>query len=139
MKLIVEASFPLEPFSSNVPKGTAGERVGESFAVIRPEVAYFTDKGSAAGSPDRRPARHESSSSRHRAAHARLRRLRSLPNRESRPASARAVHGPAPRDLRPERALKVATDHGLAGPVAERQKPGASQTSELGEWPILGY
>ena len=45
MKFIIEASFPLEPFSTYVRKGIAGERVGEVLASIRPEVAYFTDNG----------------------------------------------------------------------------------------------
>jgi hypothetical protein len=49
MKFIVEASFPLEPFNTYVRKGIAGERIGEVFASIEPEVAYFTDTGMGRG------------------------------------------------------------------------------------------
>lgn len=49
MKFIVEASFPLEPFNTYVRKGVAGDRIGEVFASIRPEVAYFTDNGVGRG------------------------------------------------------------------------------------------
>jgi hypothetical protein len=49
MRFIVEASFPLDPFSTYVRKGTAGERIGEVLASIRPEVAYFTDNGVGRG------------------------------------------------------------------------------------------
>lgn len=49
MKFIVEASFPLEPFSTYVRKGVAGEKVGEVLGSIRPEVAYFTDNGVGRG------------------------------------------------------------------------------------------
>lgn len=49
MKFIVEASFPLEPFSTYVRKGVAGEKVGEVLGSIRPEVAYFTDNGIGRG------------------------------------------------------------------------------------------
>jgi hypothetical protein len=49
MKFIVEASFPLEPFNTYVRKGIAGERIGEVFASIGPEVAYFTDNGVGRG------------------------------------------------------------------------------------------
>ena len=49
MKFIVEASFPLEPFNTYVRKGIAGERIGEVFGSVRPEVAYFTDNGVGRG------------------------------------------------------------------------------------------
>lgn len=37
MKFIVEADFPLEPFSTYVREGTAGEKVGEVLGAIKPE------------------------------------------------------------------------------------------------------
>ena len=49
MKLIVEASFPHEPFNSYVREGTAGEKIGEILQAIHPEVIYFTDSGVGRG------------------------------------------------------------------------------------------
>ncbi|MDQ2874055.1 MAG: panthothenate synthetase [Actinomycetota bacterium] len=49
MKFIVEADFPLEPFSTYVREGTAGEKVGEVLGAIKPEVVYFTDTGVGRG------------------------------------------------------------------------------------------
>ena len=45
MKFIVEVNFPLEPFSTYVRKGTAGEKIGQALGAIKPEVIYFTDNG----------------------------------------------------------------------------------------------
>ena len=49
MKFIVEVDFPLEPFSSYIRKGTAGEKIGEVLGAIKPEVIYFTDSGVGSG------------------------------------------------------------------------------------------
>ena len=49
MKFIVEVGFPLEPFSTYVRKGTAGEKIGEVLGAIKPEVIYFTDSGVGRG------------------------------------------------------------------------------------------
>jgi hypothetical protein len=49
MKFIVEVDFPLEPFSTYVRKGTAGEKIGEVLGAIKPEVIYFTDNGVGRG------------------------------------------------------------------------------------------
>ena len=49
MKLIVEVDFPLEPFSTYVRQGTAGEKIGEVLGAIKPEVIYFTDNGVGRG------------------------------------------------------------------------------------------
>ena len=49
MKFIVEVDFPLEPFSTYVRKGTAGEKIGEVLGAIEPEVIYFTDNGVGRG------------------------------------------------------------------------------------------
>jgi hypothetical protein len=49
MKFIVEVNFPLEPFSTYVRNGTAGEKIGEVLGAIKPEVIYFTDSGVGRG------------------------------------------------------------------------------------------
>jgi hypothetical protein len=49
MKLIVEVSFPLEPFNTLVREGTVGAKIGEILGAIKPEVAYFTDNGPGRG------------------------------------------------------------------------------------------
>ena len=49
MKFIVEVDFPLEPFSSYVRQGSAGEKIGEALGAIKPEVIYFTDNGPGRG------------------------------------------------------------------------------------------
>jgi hypothetical protein len=49
MKLIVEVSFPLEPFNTLVREGTIGAKIGEILGAIKPEVAYFTDNGPGRG------------------------------------------------------------------------------------------
>ena len=49
MKFIVEVNFPLEPFSTYVRKGTAGEKIGQALGAIKPEVIYFTDNGVGRG------------------------------------------------------------------------------------------
>jgi len=49
MKFIVEVDFPLEPFSTYVRKGTAGEKIGEVLGAVKPEVFYFTDSGVGRG------------------------------------------------------------------------------------------
>ena len=49
MKFIVEVAFPLEPFSTYVRKGIAGEKLAEVLEGIKPEVVYFTDNGVGRG------------------------------------------------------------------------------------------
>jgi len=49
VKFIVEASFPMEPFSTYVRQGVAGEKIGEVLGAIAPEVVYFTDHGAGRG------------------------------------------------------------------------------------------
>ncbi len=49
MKFIVEVDLPLEPFSTYVRAGTAGEKIGEVLGAIKPEVMYFTDNGVGRG------------------------------------------------------------------------------------------
>jgi hypothetical protein len=49
MRFIVEASFPVEPFSTYVRQGVAGQKIGEALGSIKPEVVYFTDNGVGRG------------------------------------------------------------------------------------------
>jgi hypothetical protein len=49
MKFIVEADLPLEPFSTYVRQGTAGEKIGAVLGAIKPDVIYFTDSGVGRG------------------------------------------------------------------------------------------
>ena len=49
MKFIIEVEFPLEPFNTYVRQGTIGEKIGEVFGTIKPEVVYFTDSGVGRG------------------------------------------------------------------------------------------
>jgi hypothetical protein len=49
MKFIVEVDFPLEPFSTYIRQGTAGEKMVEVLGAIKPEVIYFTDRGVGRG------------------------------------------------------------------------------------------
>jgi hypothetical protein len=49
MKFIIEVEFPVQPFSTYVRQGTAGEKIGEALGAIKPEVIYFTDSGVGRG------------------------------------------------------------------------------------------
>ena len=49
MKFIVEVDMPLEPFSTFVRDGTAGQKIGEALGAIKPEAIYFTDNGVGRG------------------------------------------------------------------------------------------
>lgn len=49
MKFIIEVGFPPEPFNIYVREGTVGEKIGEVFGAIKPEVFYFTDSGVGRG------------------------------------------------------------------------------------------
>lgn len=49
MKFIVEVELPVEPFSTYIRQGTAGEKIGEVLGAIKPEVIYFTDSGVGRG------------------------------------------------------------------------------------------
>jgi len=43
MKMLVNVTFPIEPFNSMVKSGTAGEIIGRVVDDIKPEVIYFTE------------------------------------------------------------------------------------------------
>jgi hypothetical protein len=49
MKFIVEADFPLEPFSTHIRQGTAGDKIASVLGAIKPEAVYFTDSGVGRG------------------------------------------------------------------------------------------
>lgn len=49
MKFIVEADFPLEPFSTYIRQGTADEKIAAVLGAIKPEAVYFTDGGVGRG------------------------------------------------------------------------------------------
>ena len=43
MKMLVNVTFPIEPFNSMVKSGTAGEIIGRVVDDIKPEAIYFTE------------------------------------------------------------------------------------------------
>ncbi len=43
MKMLVNVTFPIEPFNSMVKSGTAGEVIGRVVDDIKPEAIYFTE------------------------------------------------------------------------------------------------
>ena len=43
MKMLVNVTFPMEPFSSMVRNGSAGEIIGRVVNDIKPESIYFTE------------------------------------------------------------------------------------------------
>ena len=43
MRAVLHVKIPHEPFNTAVRKGTAGERIQQILAEIKPEAAYFTE------------------------------------------------------------------------------------------------
>lgn len=43
MKMLVNVTFPIEPFNSMVKSGTAGEIIGRVIDDIKPDAIYFTE------------------------------------------------------------------------------------------------
>ncbi len=43
MRVVLHVKIPHEPFNTAVRKGTAGERIQQILAEIKPEAAYFTE------------------------------------------------------------------------------------------------
>ncbi len=43
MRMLMHVKLPHEPFNTAVRKGTAGERIQQILAEIKPEAAYFTE------------------------------------------------------------------------------------------------
>jgi hypothetical protein len=44
MRMIMNVSFPAEPFNSLVRKGTAGKTIQKILEAIKPEAAYFSEQ-----------------------------------------------------------------------------------------------
>lgn len=43
MRVVLHVKIPHEPFNTAVRKGTAGERLQQILAEVKPEAAYFTE------------------------------------------------------------------------------------------------
>ena len=43
MKMLVHVKFPHDPFNARVKNGSAGKRIGEILAELKPEATYFTE------------------------------------------------------------------------------------------------
>jgi hypothetical protein len=43
MKMLINVTFPFEPFNTMVKNGTAGENIGRVVEDIKPEFIYFTE------------------------------------------------------------------------------------------------
>jgi hypothetical protein len=41
--MLMEVTFPIEPFNTATRKGTVGETIGRILAETKPEAVYFTD------------------------------------------------------------------------------------------------
>lgn len=44
MRMLLNVTFPHEPFNTAVRKGTAGETIGKILDAIKPEAVYFTEQ-----------------------------------------------------------------------------------------------
>ena len=44
MRLLMQLTFPLEPFNSYAKDGSAGARIAKAMEAIKPEAAYFTEQ-----------------------------------------------------------------------------------------------
>ena len=49
MRILLELTFPHEPFNSAVRKGTAGETIGRILEESSPEAVYFTERDGRRG------------------------------------------------------------------------------------------
>ena len=49
MRILVDFKFPLEPFSSMVRKGTAGQAIERVLGDIKPEAVYFSARNGQRG------------------------------------------------------------------------------------------
>ncbi|HEY4686374.1 MAG TPA: panthothenate synthetase [Dehalococcoidia bacterium] len=49
MRMLIDLSFPLEPFNTMVKKGTASQLIDRVMADIKPEAAYFAERGGKRG------------------------------------------------------------------------------------------
>ena len=44
MKMLLDVTFPHEPFNSLVRKGVAGKKIADVMEAIKPEAAYFSER-----------------------------------------------------------------------------------------------
>ncbi len=49
MRVLMDINLPLEPFNTLVKKGTAGQKIQQILADIKPEAAYFSERGGKRG------------------------------------------------------------------------------------------
>jgi hypothetical protein len=49
MRMLLNVSFPHEPFNVAVRKGTAGETIDKILKAIKPEAVYFTEQDGRRG------------------------------------------------------------------------------------------
>ncbi len=49
MKMMIDFSFPLEPFNTFVRNGTAGQKTRQVLEDLQPEVVYFSERGGKRG------------------------------------------------------------------------------------------
>ena len=49
MRMMVDFSLPLEPFNSLVKNGTAGPKLQQILADIKPEAVYFSERNGKRG------------------------------------------------------------------------------------------
>jgi hypothetical protein len=47
--MLLDVTFPHEPFNTYVRQGTAGQKIGAILEAIKPEAAYFTDQDGKRG------------------------------------------------------------------------------------------
>ena len=49
MRMLIDVNFPLEPFNTLVRNGTAGQKIQQILADLKPEAAYFTERNGKRG------------------------------------------------------------------------------------------
>ena len=49
MRMLLDVTFPHEPFNSLVRKGVVGKKIEEVLDAIKPEVVYFTEQDGQRG------------------------------------------------------------------------------------------
>jgi hypothetical protein len=49
MRMLMHVQFPLEPFNTAVRNGTAGQKIQQILAAIKPEAAYFSEHNGRRG------------------------------------------------------------------------------------------
>ena len=49
MRMLMDVTFPLEPFNTMVKNGTAGQKLQQIMEDIKPEAVYFSARGGKRG------------------------------------------------------------------------------------------